>query len=152
MRAAGIDVGRVRVGVAVADELGLLAHPRAPVDGRDPRRAVEALASLAAEEQIGTFVVGLPRPVGTTDDDDGVARFTRSGREVASDGATPLLELAEQAGLAPAAGCRMGICRTCSTRLEQGCVRDLRDGRLLESGQHVQVCVSAAVGDVALDL
>lgn len=61
MRAAGIDVGRVRVGVAVADELGLLAHPRAPVDGRDPRRAVEALASLAVEEQIGTFVVGLPR-------------------------------------------------------------------------------------------
>jgi putative holliday junction resolvase len=61
VRAAGIDVGRVRVGVAVADELGLLAHPRAPVDGRDPRRAVERLAALAAEEQIGTFVVGLPR-------------------------------------------------------------------------------------------
>jgi putative Holliday junction resolvase len=61
VRAAGIDVVRVRVGVAVADELGLLAHPRAPVDGRDPRRAVEALASLAAAEQIGTFVVGLPR-------------------------------------------------------------------------------------------
>jgi putative holliday junction resolvase len=61
VRAAGIDVGRVRVGVAVADELGLLAHPRAPVDGRDPRRAVEALASLAVEEQISTFVVGLPR-------------------------------------------------------------------------------------------
>jgi putative Holliday junction resolvase len=61
VRAAGIDVGRVRVGVAVADELGLLAHPRPPVDGRDPRRAVEALASLAVEEEIGTFVVGLPR-------------------------------------------------------------------------------------------
>ncbi len=61
MRAAGVDVGRVRVGVAVADELGLFAHPRAHVDGRDPRRAVEALAALAREEQIGTFVVGLPR-------------------------------------------------------------------------------------------
>jgi len=54
-------VGRVRVGVAVADELGLLAHPRAHVDGSDPRRAVEALERLAASEQIGTFVVGLPR-------------------------------------------------------------------------------------------
>jgi len=61
VRALGIDVGRVRVGVAVADELGLLAHPRAHVDGRDPRRAVEALQRLAALEQIGTFVVGLPR-------------------------------------------------------------------------------------------
>lgn len=57
-------MGRVRVGVAVADELGLLAHPRAHVDGRDPRRAVEALERLAALEQIGTFVVGLPRTLG----------------------------------------------------------------------------------------
>jgi putative Holliday junction resolvase len=61
VRALGVDVGKVRVGVAVADELGLLAHPRAHVDGRDPRRAVEALAALAREEQIELFVVGLPR-------------------------------------------------------------------------------------------
>ncbi|HEX5099586.1 MAG TPA: Holliday junction resolvase RuvX [Polyangiaceae bacterium] len=61
MRALGVDVGKVRVGVAVADELGLLAHPRDHVDGRDPRRAVEALAALASAEQIEVFVVGLPR-------------------------------------------------------------------------------------------
>jgi putative Holliday junction resolvase len=61
VRALGVDVGKVRVGVAVADELGLLAHPRAHVDGRDPRRAVEALAALAREEQVEVFVVGLPR-------------------------------------------------------------------------------------------
>jgi putative Holliday junction resolvase len=61
VRALGIDVGRVRVGVAVADELGLLAHPRAHLDGRDPRRAVEALLQIARSEEIGTFVVGLPR-------------------------------------------------------------------------------------------
>lgn len=61
VRAAGIDVGKVRVGVAVADELGLLAHPRDHLDGRDPRRAMEALAALAAEECIELFVVGLPR-------------------------------------------------------------------------------------------
>ncbi|HEY3497659.1 MAG TPA: Holliday junction resolvase RuvX [Polyangiaceae bacterium] len=61
MRALGVDVGKVRVGVAVADELGLLAHPRPHVDGRDPRRAVEALAALASAERIELFVVGLPR-------------------------------------------------------------------------------------------
>ena len=55
VRAAGVDVGKVRVGVAVADELGLLAHPRAHLDGRDPRRAVEALAALAAAEKIELF-------------------------------------------------------------------------------------------------
>lgn len=61
MRALGVDVGKVRVGVAVADELGLLAHPRAHLDGRDPRRAVEALAALARAEHVEVFVVGLPR-------------------------------------------------------------------------------------------
>jgi putative Holliday junction resolvase len=60
VRAAALDVGKVRVGVAVADELGLLAHPRPFVDGRDPRRAIDALAKLAAEEGIGLFLVGLP--------------------------------------------------------------------------------------------
>lgn len=61
VRALGVDVGKVRVGVAVTDELGLLAHPRAHLDGRDPRRALEALAALAEAEKIELFVVGLPR-------------------------------------------------------------------------------------------
>ncbi|HEX6765057.1 MAG TPA: Holliday junction resolvase RuvX [Polyangiaceae bacterium] len=61
VRAIAVDVGRVRVGVAVADELGLVAHPRPFVDGRDPRKAVEALAALARDEHIDRFLVGLPR-------------------------------------------------------------------------------------------
>ena len=60
-RAAAIDVGKTRVGVAVADELGLLAHPRPYVDGRDPRRAIDALAKLAKEDGIELFLVGLPK-------------------------------------------------------------------------------------------
>jgi len=61
VRAAAIDVGKARVGLAVADELGLLAHPRQYIDGRDPRRAIDALAKLAREEGIGLFLVGLPQ-------------------------------------------------------------------------------------------
>ena len=61
MRAIAVDVGKVRVGVAVADELGLVAHPRPFVDGRDPKKAVEALAALAEAEHIDRFLVGLPR-------------------------------------------------------------------------------------------
>jgi putative Holliday junction resolvase len=61
VRAAAIDVGKVRVGVAVADELGLMAHPRPFVDGRSPKRAIEALVALASEEGIQIFIVGLPR-------------------------------------------------------------------------------------------
>lgn len=123
-----------------------------------PERLLDAVvehcsgAGRTGQVHVERFVRGLPSRRDAADGDAGVAHFASSGLEVASDGATPLLDLAEQSGLAPAAGCRMGICHTCSTRLEHGCVRDLRDGRLLEAGQHVQICVSAAVGDVALDL
>jgi putative Holliday junction resolvase len=61
MRAAGIDLGTVRVGVAVADELGVLAHPRPHLDGRNPKKLLEALADLAKQEELGCFVVGIPR-------------------------------------------------------------------------------------------
>ena len=60
-RAAAVDFGTVRVGLAVADELGLMAHPRPYLDARDPRRLLEQLTRLADEEGIGVFVVGLPR-------------------------------------------------------------------------------------------
>lgn len=81
-----------------------------------------------------------------------LARFERSDVDVLADDGTPLLEIAEGAGLAPPSGCRMGICHTCSTRLVAGSMRDLRDGRVHQAGQHVQICVSSAVDDVTLDI
>lgn len=61
MRAAAVDLGTVRVGLAVADELGVLAHPRPHLDGRDPARLLQRLSAFAAEEGVDLFVVGLPR-------------------------------------------------------------------------------------------
>jgi putative Holliday junction resolvase len=61
MRAAAVDFGTVRVGLAVADELGLLAHPRPYLDGRNPERVVAELSLLAQAEGIDLFLVGLPR-------------------------------------------------------------------------------------------
>lgn len=61
MRACAIDLGKVRVGVAVADELGLLAHPRPFIDGKNRRALLESLAHLADREGITHFLVGLPR-------------------------------------------------------------------------------------------
>lgn len=61
MRAAAIDLGTVRVGLAVADELGVLAHPRPFLDGRSPGRVLDALARLVEEEGVDQFIVGLPR-------------------------------------------------------------------------------------------
>ncbi|NQC84580.1 2Fe-2S iron-sulfur cluster binding domain-containing protein, partial [Pseudomonas aeruginosa] len=56
-------------------------------------------------------------------------------------------------GLRPAHGCRQGICASCTCVLLSGCVRDLRSGALCsEPGQPIRLCVSAAHGDLALDL
>ena len=83
----------------------------------------------------------------------GRVHFAKSGVEVATDGRTNLLRVAEDAGLNPPHGCRMGICHSCDARLVSGCVRDLRSGAVVqEPGGNVQLCVSAAAGDVALEL
>ncbi len=61
MRAAAVDLGSVRVGLAVADELGLMAHPRPAFSGANRPGLLRALVRFAAEEGITLFVVGLPR-------------------------------------------------------------------------------------------
>jgi putative Holliday junction resolvase len=59
-RVCALDPGRARIGVAIDDELGLLAHPRGTLDPRDPKGLAAALRSLVDEENVTRFVVGLP--------------------------------------------------------------------------------------------
>lgn len=61
MRVLAIDLGSVRVGIAVSDELGLMAHPRPHLAGGDAKRLLGELGKLAAEEGVGRFLLGLPR-------------------------------------------------------------------------------------------
>ena len=85
--------------------------------------------------------------------DGGLVTFEASDREVEADGATPLLDVGEDAGVLMPSGCRMGICHSCLTPLRAGQVRDLRSGEVHgEPGQLIQTCVSAAAGPVNLDL
>lgn len=83
----------------------------------------------------------------------GTVRFAAAGVTVQGDAATPLLRVAEDAGLNPAHGCRMGICHTCPRVLRAGSVRDLRTGQVHgEPGDKVLICVNAAAGDCELEL
>ena len=59
-RVAALDLGKVRVGVAISDELGLLAHPRPTLDGRKRPALLQALRELAEAEAVSRFVVGWP--------------------------------------------------------------------------------------------
>ncbi|BBY32600.1 stearoyl-CoA 9-desaturase [Mycolicibacter minnesotensis] len=81
----------------------------------------------------------------------GTVTFAASGKSVAADAATTLLEAGENAGVSMPFGCRMGICQSCVVMLVAGQVRDLRTGADHEPGTRVQTCVSAAAGDCELD-
>jgi len=80
-------------------------------------------------------------------------------RQVECDGATPILDAAEEAGVLMPSGCRMGICYGCVLPLREGAVRDLRNGELTvavpgetpRGGVPIQTCISAAAGACVID-
>lgn len=59
-RACALDLGRSRVGVAIEDELGMLAHPRPYLDGKDRKAFLRDLRSFIREEEVTELVIGLP--------------------------------------------------------------------------------------------
>ncbi|MBT0566693.1 ferredoxin reductase [Williamsia sp. CHRR-6] len=82
----------------------------------------------------------------------GELTFTGARTTAANDGRT-ILEQAESAGLTPEFGCRMGICFSCTAPKKSGCTRNVLTGELdTDSDTHIQICVSAPVGDVEIDL
>jgi stearoyl-CoA 9-desaturase NADPH oxidoreductase len=81
------------------------------------------------------------------------------GREVEADGATPILDVAENAGVLMPSGCRMGICLGCVGPMKSGAVRDLRNGAITTAvpgetnpdGVPIQTCINAAAGACHID-
>jgi ferredoxin-NADP reductase len=82
-----------------------------------------------------------------------------SGSVVEADGATPILDAAESAGVLMPSGCRMGICMGCVLPLKEGAVRDLRNGEITvavpgetdKGGVRIQTCINAAAGACTID-
>lgn len=59
-RAVGIDFGTVRIGVAVSDDLGMLAHPFETVAGEKTDEAITRLAEIVKTRRAEVVVLGLP--------------------------------------------------------------------------------------------
>ena len=59
-RALGIDLGDARVGIAVSDDLGMLAHPLETIQVK-AGRVVERILEISKEKATRTIVVGMPR-------------------------------------------------------------------------------------------
>lgn len=80
-------------------------------------------------------------------------RCAKSDRVFTAAGIEALLPAAEAAGLAPAYGCRIGICRTCLCRKRSGVVENLVSGERSGAGDEwIRLCVSAPRSDLELDL
>jgi ferredoxin-NADP reductase len=85
----------------------------------------------------------------------GTVTFSKNGTTIEADGATPILDAAEEAGVLMPSGCRMGICFGCVLPMREGAVRDLRNGEITTAapgdGVLIQTCVSAAAGACDID-
>ena len=120
-----------------------------PAPFLDAVRAAFEARRPGAADRIRTERFSLHRKADARGDSE--ISFARSKKRTRGGGS--LLALAERSGLAPASGCRMGICRTCTCRKISGTTRDVRTGALsTDSDVDVQLCVSEPVGSVALDL
>jgi putative Holliday junction resolvase len=59
-RILGLDVGEVRIGVAVSDPLGTIALPREVIRRKSPQKDAEAIRQIAHDVQAERIVVGIP--------------------------------------------------------------------------------------------
>jgi len=61
MRVLGLDPGSKRVGVALSDELGMIAQPLEYIPAEPYEEFVTALLKLIAERGVESIIVGMPR-------------------------------------------------------------------------------------------
>lgn len=61
MRILALDHGTVRIGVAVSDELGMLAHPLEFIPAEPIPAFLDRLKQLLLEREVSLILVGLPR-------------------------------------------------------------------------------------------
>ena len=60
VKALGIDYGTARIGLAVSDDLGMLAHPLETVPAHSVESSTHRIVEIVKERQIKDIIVGLP--------------------------------------------------------------------------------------------
>ena len=140
---------REHLGAVISD------HSRATTFVCGPPALIDSVRALWAHDGLAQPAVETftrPALAFDTDGAEGLVSFAASGREAANTG-LPLLEQAEDVGLAPEHGCRMGICNTCTCRKTAGTVRNVLTGEISSAGdEQIRICVSVPISDVALEL
>jgi putative Holliday junction resolvase len=57
----GVDLGGARTGIALSDDLRMLAHPLETIESASARTVAQRVQKIVAEKQVDCVVVGLPR-------------------------------------------------------------------------------------------
>jgi putative holliday junction resolvase len=65
-RVLGIDHGEARIGLAVSDELGMLAHPLETIHLKNTPDPLARIATICERDRISSIILGLPRNMNGT--------------------------------------------------------------------------------------
>ena len=60
-KSLGIDLGSARVGLALSDDLGMLAHPLETIQVKGAGDLAAYVAGIVRRENVSVVVIGLPR-------------------------------------------------------------------------------------------
>jgi ferredoxin-NADP reductase len=118
-----------------------------------PAGLLDALGSHHEAHELPLFIEQF-RVAHVEAGDGGTVQFATNDTVVEADGATPILDAVEAAGVLMPSGCRMGICFGCVLPMLEGAVRDLRNGEVTTATGDpvmIQTCISAAAGACHLD-
>lgn len=119
-----------------------------------PPGLMKSVAALYAERELADrlHTEDFAPAVAVDENATGELSFAVARRAAQNSGAS-ILEQAEAAGLAPAHGCRMGICFSCTAVKRSGCTRNILTGELAsDPDQQIQLCVNVPVGDVSIEI
>ena len=67
MKILGLDYGEVRTGIAISDELGMLAHGLETVEhGENTKKLIMRIKEIVSENKISRIVIGYPLNMNAT--------------------------------------------------------------------------------------
>lgn len=75
MKVLGVDYGKKRIGIAVSDEMGMIAFPRQIIVAPSRALAIGEIVRLIDKEKIEEVVIGIPR---TGDVRKDIKEFTKA--------------------------------------------------------------------------
>ncbi|MDB9375186.1 FAD-binding oxidoreductase [Nodularia sphaerocarpa] len=103
---------------------------------------------------IASVTAPVPTPTPSASSQTAVL-FSKSGKEVTSDGEDSILELAEQEGVKIRSSCRAGSCGACKKRKLQGEIKYSGEPEAIEESEqqegYILTCISYPIGKVVID-